>query len=154
MSEKMSRRLKKGEVKYISERLREIDMEVMKAFVVKEVDTVEHHVVSYSSRQDLWLYMIGERRLYLLMDFLLMTFSDLFSAHCIGKEQFAGFLADWYQRLATISCDTLSTPQTCEVWMLLTTDYLSSITALERSTVVSAIAAAVYTFFQKQVSYI
>ena len=44
----MSRRLKKGEVKYISEHLRKIhvDKEVMEAF---EVDTVEHHVVSYSS---------------------------------------------------------------------------------------------------------
>ena len=52
-----------------------------------------------------------------------MMFCDIFSGHCIGKKRFVGFLADWYQRVATISCDTLSTPETCEVWKLLTIDY-------------------------------
>ena len=48
---KMSRRLKKREVKYISERLREIDIEVMEAFVVKEVDILKTLMQSYGIRK-------------------------------------------------------------------------------------------------------
>ena len=150
-SEKKTRKLKKSEVKYISERLREMDMEVMEAYVVKNVDTTEHHVVAYCSRRNLWLHWKRNGLLASLLEFLLKTFCELFNVHCLGKERFAGFLADWYQQVATLGCDSLSIPQTCEVWKLLTTDYPSSITPLDRSALVSAVAAAAYTFFQKQV---
>ena len=56
--------------------------------------------------------------------------------HC--REGFAGFLANWFdwQWASIIGCDTFSKPQTCEVWILLNTDYPNSITALYRSAVV------------------
>ena len=38
----------------IQGRLQELDLEIMEAFVVKEVETVELHVASYPERQALW----------------------------------------------------------------------------------------------------
>ena len=42
---------------YIEERLKELDLEVMKAFVIKEVETVEQHISLYSKRLVLWHYI-------------------------------------------------------------------------------------------------
>ena len=46
-----TRRLRKSEVKFIRGRLHELDLEIMEAFVVKKVETVELHVAFYPERQ-------------------------------------------------------------------------------------------------------
>ena len=43
MVSKMTKLIKK-EVMYIEKRLKELDLEVMEAFVIKEMETVEQHI--------------------------------------------------------------------------------------------------------------
>ena len=47
---KKTRRLLKKEVIFTSRRLQELDLDVMEAFVVREVEAVESHVVCYPER--------------------------------------------------------------------------------------------------------
>ena len=58
------------EVMYIEKRLKELDLEVMKAFVIKEVETVKQHISLYSTRLVLWQYMKTSLRLGKLLEFL------------------------------------------------------------------------------------
>ena len=44
---KRVRRLRKSEVKFIRDRLQGLDLEIMEAFVVSEVEAVEYHVAHY-----------------------------------------------------------------------------------------------------------
>ena len=49
----MAKRLQKKEILFIEKRLKELDLEVMEASVIKEVETVEQHISIYSKRQRL-----------------------------------------------------------------------------------------------------
>ena len=55
---------------YIEKRLKELDLEVMEVFVIKEVETVEQHISLYSTRLVLWHYMKTSLRLGKLLEFL------------------------------------------------------------------------------------
>ena len=48
---KKARRLLKREVMFIRRRLQGLDLDIMEAFVVKEVEAVEFHVTCYPERQ-------------------------------------------------------------------------------------------------------
>lgn len=148
-----TRRLRKSEVKFIRSRLHELDLEIMEAFVVKEVETVELHVACYPERQALWSHLKRSKKLGKMMEFLKNTFCELFSGHSTGAERFGRLLAAWYQRTGALACATISTQSCSELWRALTCDFKGAVSALDRSALVSAIAAAVYTFFQKQVGY-
>jgi len=50
---KKTRRLLKKEVTFTSRRLQKLDLDIMEAFVMKEVKAVESHVVCYPERQAL-----------------------------------------------------------------------------------------------------
>ena len=47
---KKTRRLVKKEVMFTSRRLQKLDLDVMEAFVVKEMEAVESHVACYPER--------------------------------------------------------------------------------------------------------
>ena len=50
MASKTKKSKTKKEVMYIEKRLKELYLEVMEAFVIKEVETVEQHISLYSTR--------------------------------------------------------------------------------------------------------
>ena len=60
----------KKEVMYIEKCLKELDLEVMEAFVIKEVETVKQHMSLYSTRLVLWQYMKTSLSLGKLLEFL------------------------------------------------------------------------------------
>ena len=49
--------LQKSEVKFIQHRLQELDLEIMEAFVVKEVEAVQLNIACYPNRQALWSHL-------------------------------------------------------------------------------------------------
>ena len=51
-----TKKLKKKEVMYIEKRLKELDLEVMEAFVIKEVETVEQHISLFYKSSSLALH--------------------------------------------------------------------------------------------------
>lgn len=53
------------------------------------------------------------------------------------------------QRIGTLACESMSTESCNELWRDLILDYGREISALDRSALVSAIAAAAYTFSSK-----
>ena len=87
------------------------------------------------------------------MEFLKNTICELFSGHSTGAERFGCLLAAWYQRTGALACAAISTQSCSELWRALTCDFNGAVSALDKSALVSAIAAAAYTFFQKQVGY-
>ena len=48
---KKTRRLLKKEVMFTSRRLQKLDLDIVEAFVVKEVEAMESHVACYPERQ-------------------------------------------------------------------------------------------------------
>ena len=91
----MAKRLRKKEILFIEKRLQELDLEVMEAFVIKEVENVEQHISINPKRQALWQYIRTRPnpRIWKLLEFLQGTFCQLFGAHYKGKERFGRFLA-------------------------------------------------------------
>ena len=63
---------------YIEKLLKELNLEVMEAFVIKEVETVEQHISLYLTRVVIWHYMKTSLRLGKLLEFLQRTFCQLF----------------------------------------------------------------------------
>ena len=47
------KRLRKKEALHISNKLAEVDLSIMEAFVTKEMEATEHHVAYYPTRQAL-----------------------------------------------------------------------------------------------------
>ena len=126
----------------------------METFVVKEVVTVELHVACYPERQALWSHLKCSKKLGKMMDFLKNTFCELFSGHSTGAERFGCLLAAWY--IPENRCPSLcSYINTKLQWIVESTDlwFQWSSISLDRRALVSTIAAAAYTFFQKQVGY-
>ena len=108
---------------YIEKRLKELYLEVMEAFVIKEVETVEQHISLYSTRLVLWQYMKTSLRLEKLLEFLKRTFCQLFWIYYKGNKRFGSFLAGWYKEVPTLTCDTLSTQNTRTLGSYLVSEY-------------------------------
>ena len=88
------------------------------------------------------------------MEFMRNTFFELFSAFSTGAERFGRLLAAWYQRTGALACASMATQQCSDLWEVLASGFDGKISAMDRSALVSAIAAVSYTFFQKQVGCI
>ena len=82
------------------------------------------------------------------MVFLLKMLCDLFCAHSTGKARFATLLADWYQAAGTVSVESMSTSETSQLWNKLIAGFEDSVGKSDRNVVVSAVAAASYTFLK------
>ena len=108
---------------YIEKRLKELYLEVMEAFVIKEVETVEQPISLYSTRLVLWHYMKTSLRLEKLLEFLKRTFCQLFCIYYKGNKRFGSFLAGWYKEVRTLACDTLSTQNTRTLGSYLVSEY-------------------------------
>ena len=110
----MAKRLRKKEILFIEKRLKELDLEVMEAFVINEVENVEQHIYILKA---LWQYKTRPNpRIWKLLEFLQGTFCQLFGAHYKG---FGRFLAAWYKEVGTLACDKLSTHNTSTLWSYL-----------------------------------
>jgi len=108
---------------------------------------VELHVACYQERQALWSHFKRTKKLGKMMEFLKDTFFELFCGHSTGTERFGHLLAAWCQRTGALACAAMSTRKCSEVWRGLTCNFDREVSALDRSALVSAIAAAAYTFF-------
>ena len=101
----------KSEVKFIRCHLQELDLAIMEAFVVEEVETVE---------------------------FLKSTLCELFSGHSTpGAECFVRLLATWYQRIGALACAAMSTQSCSELWRALTCDFNGAVSVIDKSALVS-----------------
>ena len=140
-------------MEFIRDRLQGLDLEIMEVLVVSGVEAVEYHVARYPERQALWTHFKSSKKLDKSMEFLRDTFFKLFYDHSTGAEWFGRLLAAWYQGTGALACASMSTEQCSQLWTLLMCDFDGDISALDRSALVSAIAAAAYTFFQKQVLF-
>ena len=54
------KRLRKKEALFISNKLAEVDLSIMAAFVTKELDTTKYHVTCYTTCKALWQYVKNE----------------------------------------------------------------------------------------------
>ena len=90
------KRLRKKEVLFISNKLAEVALSVMAAFVTKEVDTTEHHITCYPTCKAIWQYVKNEG-LEEVLQFLLSTFCQLYKECSTGGEHYTHLLASWYQ---------------------------------------------------------
>ena len=117
----MAKRLRKKEILFIEKRSKELDLEVMEAFVINEVENVEQHIYIYIYiLKALWQYKTRPNpRIWKLLEFLQGTFCQLFGAHYKGKERFGRFLAAWYKEVGTLAFDKLSTHNTSTLWSYL-----------------------------------
>ena len=66
----MSKRLRKREVEFICKHLQKADLE---AFVVKEVERVEYHLICYQTRQELRKYLKSTKLNGILVIYFLST---------------------------------------------------------------------------------
>ena len=148
--ERMSKQLRKQKVEFICKHLQKADLEIMEAFVVKEAERVEYHLVCYLTRQELWKYL-KSNKFNSILKFYLVTFCDLFIKHSSGGERFSRLLASWYQKTGTLACESLQTSETKRLWLTAISEFNGEISSLDRSAILSAIASTSYTFFQQQV---
>lgn len=115
------KRLRKKEAQFISNRLADVDLSIMEAFIMKEVDAVEHHVACYPTRKALWEY-IKNIGLEYMLQFLLSTFCQLYKHCSTGGERYTRLLASWYQRTAALAYSNSKTQDTKMLWLLANTD--------------------------------
>ena len=86
-----------------------------------------------------------------LLHCLMGGFSGLLEKHTTGRERFSRFLVAWYNFVGALACNSLGTRSMRALWENLA---IPAATGDDRSALVHAVAAAVYTFMQKQVSII
>ena len=67
-------------------RLKEADLDVLEAFVIRHVEV---HVSAYKDRQNLWDFLCKNRRLNGLLEMLRNSFCLLLDAHMKGAEKFS-----------------------------------------------------------------
>ena len=147
------RLLGKRELQYLLERLKDLDMQVLRAFVVKRVDEREAtHISYYRQRQELWFTWKSMAKLDALLTFLLGGILELFGQHTTGTERFARFLVAWYNFVGSLACSCIGNDRSNAVWLELTSGCSVQITDEDRSAAVFAVASSVYTFMQLQVS--
>ena len=90
--------LRKKEVLFIGNRLLQIDLTVMEAFVTKELDTTEYHVSCYPTRKTLWLPTSLNRRICAFI-----CTSTVFILFVLGLS--ASLVQDLFLPLASITKD-------------------------------------------------
>ena len=139
------KRLRKKEVLFISNKLAEVDLSIMAAFITKEVDMTEHHIC-YPTRKALWQYVKNEG-LEEVLQFLLSTFCQLYKECSTGGVHYTCLLASWYQRTVTLACANSETQDSKLLWLRLTANYKEEISSLDRSALISAVASCAFTFF-------
>ena len=132
---------------YIEKCLKELDFEVMEAFVIKEVETVEQHISLFNKISSLAIHE-NQSQAREVTGVLTENFLPAFCIHYKGNERFGHFLAAWYKEVATSACDTLSIQNTRTLWSYLVSEYNDEISSLDRSALVSAVAVDSYTFYQ------
>ncbi len=140
----------KRELKYLIRRLRNVDAGIARASVVKFVNEQEmSHISFYPARERLWKEWMSTAGIDKVLSFLIAGFSDTLEKHTVGKERFARFLVAWQSFVGTLACSGLSSDQSKVVWESVASGTVSD---ADRSALVHAVATAVYTFMQKQVS--
>ena len=143
--------LSKCETRYLLEKLRALDVEVMRAFVVKLVQEKEAvHIDYYKARKELWLEWRSTGKLDILLKFLHQGFMKLFQQHSTGAERFSRLLVAWHNFVGSLACSALSNELSQAVWVELTSAS-SEVNSEDRSAAVFAVATCVYTFMQKEV---
>ena len=82
----MAKRLRKKESLFIEKRLEELDLEVVEAFVIKQMENVEQYISIYPKRQALWQYIKTRPnpKIWKLLEFFQDTFCQLFGTHLHG----------------------------------------------------------------------
>ena len=143
------KRLRKKEALFISNKLAEVDLSIMAAFVTKEVDMTEHHVTWYPTRKALWQYVKNEG-LEEVLQFLLSTFCQWYKECSTGGERYTRLLASWYQQTVTLACANSETQDTKTLWLRLTANYKEEISSLDRSALISAVTSCAFTFFRNR----
>ncbi len=145
-------RITKKQLRYLTKRLCDIDVEIAKAFVLQYIGEHESAQLScYPTRKDLWDKWRTAVKIDPLLHCLMGGFSGLLEKHTTGKERFSRFLVVWYTFVGALACNSLGTRSTKALWENLA---IPAATEDDRSALVHAMAAAVYTFMQKQVSII
>ena len=84
-------RLRKIEVVFIGNRLLQIDLTVMEAFITKEIDTSEYHVNCYPTRKTLWMYL-KSKWLRSILNHYLSAFCQLYKECSTGASVSLVFL--------------------------------------------------------------
>ena len=143
-------RLRKKEVLIIGKHLREVDISVMREFVIKQVEETEHHVSCYSSRLALWKHIKTTTSFVKILEYFLTKFCELYDSCSTGAERFARFLSNWYQASLPLASSKAETPETHTLWKTMIAQYKDEISLLDRSALVSAITSCSYNFFQRE----
>ena len=129
----------------------EVDISIMREFVIKHVEETEHHVSCYSTRLELWEHIKSTTDFSKILEYFLSKFCQLYASCSTGAERFARFLYKWYQESLPLASSNAETPDTNTLWKTVTAQYKDIISPLDRSALISAIASCSYTFFQKEV---
>jgi len=95
-----SRRLRKCEIVFIAKQLEKVNLE---AFVTKQVDETQVHLICYPARLSLWEYLKDVEFEKLLKHFL-NSFCKLFLEYTKRGERFARLLAAWFQVIGCVPC--------------------------------------------------
>ena len=144
--------LSKRQLQYIIERVKTLDVSIMRAVVVKLVDEREAVQFSYyPARQELWHSWKSTSKLDTLLNYLLDVFVEQFGLHTTGPERFARFMVAWYNVVGSIACPSLENPSSSKLWKELKTEP-TVIRDEDRSATVFGVANCFYTFVQQQVS--
>ena len=72
--------LRKEEVLIIGKHLCEVDISIMREFVIKQVEETEHHVSCYSSRLALWKHIKTTTSFVKILEYFLTSFLSLMIA--------------------------------------------------------------------------
>jgi len=135
-------------VQKIGKHLLEVDISIMREFVIKHVEETEHHVSCYPTRLALWENIKSTSDFAKVLEYFLSKFCQLYASCSTGAEQFARFL---YKESLPLASSNAETPDKNTLWMTVTAQYKDIISPLDRSVLISAIASCSYTFFQKEV---
>ena len=95
------------------------------------------------SRRVLWEH-IKSNSLCKLMEFLHVSFCQLFDKYATDSEGFGCCLAAWYQNTGTLDCKNVSSAASNETWLSIVTGYTETVSTLDRSALVSASSSYIH----------
>ena len=78
----------------IGKHLLEVDISIMREFVIKHVEETEHHVSCYPTRLE---HIKSTTDFAKILEYFLSKFCQLYANCSTGAERFAHFLYNWYQ---------------------------------------------------------
>lgn len=143
--------LSKQQLQYVIERMKTLDLCILRAAVIKQVDESEAvHLRYYSPRQELWESWKLTAKLDALLKYLLEGFVEQFRLHTTGAERFARFTIAWNNFVGSVACSSLETVSSCTLWQELTPNQ-SVISDDTRSATVFGVASSFYRCMQQQV---